>query len=182
MQALGPTEVQDLLNVTAQSIARHCGLANDPSNPDTRSEERRITDLRRQVRLLALEELPTVLNTFVDTSLVSYTRCLDPKQNLQSFDQTNISAVPTLFAFKARLQHPTWSCCKPLGLPTKWTITLTRKSSARFASSFRHFSFSRARLKSQKTSRRSSSRNLTHGGVATKANSQQRPLTVATNL
>ncbi|KAN0088195.1 hypothetical protein V8E55_005252 [Tylopilus felleus] len=52
MQALGPTEVQDLLNVTAQSIARHCGLANDPSNPDTRSEERRITDLRRQLGLL----------------------------------------------------------------------------------------------------------------------------------
>ncbi|KAG6381750.1 hypothetical protein JVT61DRAFT_355 [Boletus reticuloceps] len=52
MQALNPEEVQDILNVTAQSIARHCGLTNDPSNPDVRSEERRLIDLRRQLGLL----------------------------------------------------------------------------------------------------------------------------------
>jgi hypothetical protein len=55
MQASSPAEVQDM-NVTAQSIARHCGFANDPSDPDVRSEERRLRDLSRQVCLS--EELP----------------------------------------------------------------------------------------------------------------------------
>lgn len=57
MEALSPAEVQDILNVTAQSIARHCGLTNDPSNPDVRSEERRLVDLRRQVRLSRIVRL-----------------------------------------------------------------------------------------------------------------------------
>ena len=57
MQALSPAEVQDLSNVTAQSIARHLGFENDPSNPDVRSEERRLIDLSRQV-CLPSEESP----------------------------------------------------------------------------------------------------------------------------
>lgn len=52
MSHLSDAEVEDMLNVTAQSIARHCGLTNDPSNPDVRSEEHRGIDLSRQVRLL----------------------------------------------------------------------------------------------------------------------------------
>ncbi|KAG9313150.1 hypothetical protein JVU11DRAFT_6600 [Chiua virens] len=45
-------EVQALLNVTARSLASHCGLENDASDPDVRSEERRFADLRRQIGLI----------------------------------------------------------------------------------------------------------------------------------
>lgn len=56
MEPLSEAEVQDILSVTAQSIARHCGLTNDPLNPDERSEELRCIDLSRQVRLLSHQQ------------------------------------------------------------------------------------------------------------------------------
>ncbi|KAF8448862.1 hypothetical protein L210DRAFT_3387694 [Boletus edulis BED1] len=65
MQALNPEEVQDILNVTAQSITRHCGLTNDPSNPDVRSEEHRLIDLSRQVGLFSRQQITTPLNILI---------------------------------------------------------------------------------------------------------------------
>lgn len=45
-------EVQDIPNVTAQSLARLCGLIDDPSIQDAQSEAQRRIGLSRQVRLL----------------------------------------------------------------------------------------------------------------------------------
>lgn len=57
---LTPDEIQEIVVITPQSIARHCGLTNDPSNPDVRSEERRIRDLERQVHLSRIQDLPSI--------------------------------------------------------------------------------------------------------------------------
>lgn len=64
-------QVQDILNVTALSIAKHCGLVDDASNPDDRSEDRRYIDLSRQVRLPSNQKSCTP-EVSMNTSLVSY--------------------------------------------------------------------------------------------------------------
>ena len=52
MQTLRPVKIHDILAVTAQSIAEHCGLVGDPLHIDARSDDQRRVGLIRQVRLL----------------------------------------------------------------------------------------------------------------------------------
>ncbi|KAF8555675.1 hypothetical protein OG21DRAFT_1602756 [Imleria badia] len=66
IEDLSSAELQAIFHVTPQSIARHCGLLEDPSNPDVRSEERRIVDLERQLGLMQTVEIKRTLLSLVE--------------------------------------------------------------------------------------------------------------------